>query len=528
MFYEEQETADTGNPLLELVYVSMSQEIIINSTPQQIRVALLEEGLVAEVNIERRKHRGIVGNIYKGRVTKVLPGMQAAFVDIGLKKDAFLYVMDVYDNLEEDEIEELDESTEGEGEAPQRSKRRSSKRPPIQELLKRDQEVLVQVSKEPLGTKGARVTCHISLPGRYIVFMPTVEHVGVSRRIASQGERHRLRKLIKQLKPSNSGFIVRTAGEERDEADLANDIEFLTRLWETVKKKNETVHAPALVHEDLNLILRTVRDLFTNKVDKLVIDSEEEYQRVLEFTEATMPHLVDRIRLFVKDIPIFDHYGVEAELEKALQRKVWLKSGGYLVIDRAEALIAIDVNTGKFVGKKNLEDTIVKTNLEAAKEVARQVRLRDLGGIIIIDFIDMENEENKKKVVSVLEKELASDRARTNVLELTELGLVQMTRKRVRESLKQLLYQPCPYCKGMGYIKSEETICYEIQGDIQRLVSTTADKRGVLVRAHPAITALLRGEERNIVETIELNYHRKIRIQDDESLHQEQFYVTLA
>ena len=516
----------------------MSQEIIINSTPQQIRVAFLEDGLVAEVNIERRKHRGIVGNIYKGRVTKVLPGMQAAFVDIGLKKDAFLYVMDVYDNLEEDEVDDLDENENDSDPSPgppstvsgsgQRSKKKSYRRPPIQELLKRDQEVLVQVSKEPLGTKGARVTCHISLPGRYIVFMPTVEHVGVSRRIGSQGERNRLRKLIKQLKPSNSGFIVRTAGEERDEADLANDIDFLTRLWETVKKKSETVRAPALVHEDLNLVLRTVRDLFTKNVEKLVVDSEEEYQKVLEFTEATMPHLADRIRLFVKDIPIFDHYGVEAELEKALQRKVWLKSGGYLVIDRAEALIAIDVNTGKFVGKKNLEDTIVKTNLEAAKEVARQVRLRDLGGIIIIDFIDMENEENKKKVVSLLEKELASDRARTNVLELTELGLVQMTRKRVRESLKQLLYQPCPYCKGMGYIKSEETICYEIQGAIQRLVSTTADKRGVLVRAHPAITAMLRGEERNIVETIEVNYNRKIKIQEDESLHQEQFYVTLS
>jgi ribonuclease G len=502
----------------------MSQEIIINSTPQQIRVALLEEQQVAEVNIERRKHRGIVGNIYKGRVTKVLPGMQAAFVNIGLKKDAFLYVADVYDNLDDDS--EDDSSSEDESGVPQR-KKRSYRRPLIQELLKREQEILVQISKEPLGTKGARVTCHISLPGRYIVFMPTVEHVGVSRRIAGHTERTRLRKLLKALKPSNSGFIVRTAGEGRDETDLSSDIDFLTRLWNTVKKKSETMRAPALVHEDLNLILRTVRDLFTNKVDKLVLDSEKEYRKVLEFTEATMPHLIDRIRLFVKDIPIFDHYGIEAELEKALQRKVWLKSGGYLVIDRAEALVAIDVNTGKFVGKRNLEDTIVKTNLEAAREVARQVRLRDLGGIIIVDFIDMENEENKKRVVSTLERELTNDRARTNVLELTELGLVQMTRKRVRESLKQLLYQPCPYCKGFGFIKSEETICYEIQSAIQRLVSTT-ERRGILVRAHPAITTMLKGEERRIVETITANYARKIRIQDDASLHQEQFHVTLA
>ena len=502
----------------------MSQDIIINSTPQQIRVALVENKQVAEVNIERRKHRGIVGNIYKGRVSKVLPGMQAAFVNIGLKKDAFLYVTDVYDNLEEDE--DSDES-EGEAETPPRKKRSYRRRPLIQELLKRDQEVVVQVAKEPLGTKGARVTCHISLPGRYIVFMPTVEHIGVSRRIASQGERNRLRKLLKSLKPSNSGFIVRTAGEGRDEKDLAADIDFLTRLWGTIKKKSETLHPPALVHEDLNLVLRTVRDLFTNDVEKFVVDSGKEFQKVLEFTEATMPHLIDRIRLFVKDIPVFDHYGIEAELEKALQRKVWLKSGGYLVIDKTEALVAIDVNTGKFVGKKNLEDTIARTNLEAAKEVARQVRLRDLGGIIIIDFIDMENEENKRRVVSTLERELAHDRARTNVLELTELGLVQMTRKRVRESLRQLLYQPCPYCKGLGIIKSEETICYEIQGAIQRLVSTT-ERGGILVRAHPKITTMLKGEERQIIDSIAANYRRKIRIQDDKSLHQEQFQVTSA
>ncbi len=504
----------------------MSQEIIINSTAQQIRVALVEDKYVAEVSIERRKHRGIVGNIYKGRVTKVLPGMQAAFVDIGLKKDAFLYVLDVYDHLDDEEFDDLgDDENEAQNSPP--PKKKSYRRPPIQELLKRDQEVLVQLSKEPLGTKGARATCHISLPGRYIVFMPTVDHLGVSRKINSHAERSRLRKIIKEIRIPNCGFIVRTAGEGREEIDFSADVDFLKRLWNKVRKKSETVQAPALVHADLNLVLRTVRDLFTNRVDKLVLDSEEEHHNVVEFTEATMPHLSDRVRLFVKDIPIFDHYGIETELEKALQRKVWLKSGGYLVIDRTEALVAIDVNTGKFVGKRNLEDTIVKTNLEAAKEVARQVRLRDLGGIIIIDFIDMENEENKRRVVNTLERELAHDRARTNVLELTELGLVQMTRKRVRESLKQLLYQPCPYCKGMGYIKSEETICYEIQSALQRLVSTT-DRGNILVRAHPAITKMLKGEERRIVASITEVYKRKISLQDDKSLHQEKFHVTLA
>lgn len=501
--------------------MARSQEIIINSTPQQTRVALLEEGQVAEIYIERKQHKGIVGNIYKGKVSKVLPGMQASFVNIGLKRDAFLYVLDVYDNLDDDDD---DDEGQQEPEPPKRGRR--SRRPVIQDLLQRDQEVLVQISKEPLGTKGARVTSHISLPGRYLVYMPTVEHVGVSRRINSHAERSRLRKIVKALKPQNCGCIVRTAGEGRDESDLSADIDFLTRLWDSIKQKAEQVRAPTLVHKDLDLVLRTVRDLFTTNVSKLVVDSEEEYQKVLEFTETTMPQLSDRVRLFVKNIPIFDHYGIEEELTKALHRKVWLKSGGYLIIDRAEALVAIDVNTGKFVGKKNLEDTIVKTNLEAAREVARQIRLRDLGGIIIVDFIDMENEENKRRVVSALQHELSFDRARTNVLELTELGLVQMTRKRVRESLKQMLYQPCPYCKGQGYIQSEETICYEIQTAIQRLVSTT-DQRGILVRAHPVITKLLRGNERAIINDVKDIYRRKIQLQEDENLHHEQFEVKL-
>lgn len=500
-----------------------TQEIIINSTPQQTRVALLNDGKVAEMYIERKKHRGIVGNIYKGRVSKVLPGMQAAFVNIGLKRDAFLYVLDFYNNLEE---EDEDSDSGEEKEQPPKRKRRS-RRPAIQDLLKRDQEIMVQISKEPLGTKGARVTSHISLPGRYMVYMPTVDHIGVSRRIKSHNERLRLRKIIKECKPDNCGCIVRTAGEGRDEEDISGDINFLTRLWNRVKVRGEDARAPSLVHKDLDLVLRVMRDSFTQNVEKLVVDSEEEYQKVLEFTEATMPHLSDRVRLFVKSVPIFDHYNIEEELNKALQRKVWLKSGGHLIIDRAEALVAIDVNTGKFVGKKNLEDTIVKTNLEAAKEVARQVRLRDLGGIIIVDFIDMESEENKRRVVSTLEQELVSDRARTNVLDITELGLVQMTRKRVRESLKQQLYQPCPYCKGQGFIQSEETICYEIQNSIQRLVSTTDEQRGIQVRAHPAIIKKLQNEEREIIQSIREIYGRKVQLQGDEKLHREQFDVKI-
>ena len=500
-----------------------SQEIIINSTPQQTRVALLNDGKVAEMYIERKKHRGIVGNIYKGRVSKVLPGMQAAFVNIGLKRDAFLYVLDFYNNLEEDD----EDSDSGEEKEQPPKRKRRSRRPAIQDLLQRDQEIMLQISKEPLGTKGARVTSHISLPGRYMVYMPTVDHIGVSRRIKSHTERLRLRGIIKECKPANCGCIVRTAGEGRDEQDITSDINFLTRLWDRVKVRGEEARAPSLVHKDLDLVLRVMRDSFTQNVEKLVVDSEEEYQKVLEFTEATMPHLSDRVRLFVKSVPIFDHYNIEEELNKALQRKVWLKSGGHLIIDRAEALVAIDVNTGKFVGKKNLEDTIVKTNLEAAKEVARQVRLRDLGGIIIVDFIDMESEENKRRVVSTLEQELVSDRARTNVLEITELGLVQMTRKRVRESLKQQLYQPCPYCKGQGFIQSEETICYEIQNSMQRLVSTTDEQRGLQVRAHPAIIKKLQNEEREIIQSIRDIYGRKVQLHGDEKLHREQFDVKI-
>jgi len=506
----------------------MSREIIVNSIPRQTRVALLEDGQLAEIYIERAQDRRIVGNVYKGRVTKVLPGMQAAFVDIGLKKDAFLYVLDVYNNLEEYETTIVEEEEEAGMESQDEDLepfKVSSSSASIQELLKEGQEIVVQVSKEPLGTKGARVTSHITLPGRFLVYMPTVEHVGVSRRIASDTERSRLRKLIKKLKPPNCGFIVRTVGEGKGEEEFRADMDFLIKLWESIKKKSENATAPSVLHEDLDLVFRTIRDLFNSDIEKMVLDSEREYQRCLEFVDTLMPHLTDRIKFFVKDVPIFDHYRIESELEKALRKKIWLKSGGYIIIDQSEALVAIDVNTGKYVGKKNLEDTIVKTNLEAVSEIVRQIRLRDLGGIIIIDFIDMELEENKKKVLNALERKLREDRSRTNVLQLSELGLVEMTRKRVKQSLEKVLSEPCPYCEGRGVVKSSLTICYEVQNAVRRLISST-NSQEILIRVNPSVGAHFRGEERPFIDEMTEIYQKKIKVKEDPNLHQEHFEVT--
>ncbi|MFH0924823.1 MAG: Rne/Rng family ribonuclease [bacterium] len=445
----------------------MAKEIIINTNPDEIRVALLEDNLLAELYIERHANERIIGNIYKGRVTKVLPGMQAAFVDIGLKKDAFLYVLDVFYDLETyeqtffSEVKE-EEAKEQSSEAIENITEETSIEDyfaaPIEELLQEGQEILVQVSKEPIGTKGARVTSHVTLPGRYLVYMPTVEHIGISRRIEDKNERNRLKDLILHLKPSTGGYIVRTVGEGRSEKHFRSDIEFLAKLWHNIYKKSESVAAPGLIHKDLDIIFRTIRDIFTDEIQYLVIDSEVEYQRCLEFVSDLLPQLTNRVKLFIKNKPIFDEYNIEEQIEKALRNKVWLKSGGYVVIEETEALVAIDVNTGKYVGKKNLEETILKTNLEAAKEIARQIRLRDLGGIIIIDFIDMEEEVNKENLLRTLETALKADRSRSKILQLSNLGLVEMTRKRVKQSLSKTLCKPCPYSKGKGRIKSDYTI----------------------------------------------------------------------
>ncbi len=493
----------------------MANELIINATPQETRVALLEDRVLAEIYIERTKDRGIVGNIYKGKVVKVLPGMQAAFVDVGLEKAAFLYVSDVYGRVED--YEEI--GFQGE-EMP------TVVNPtlPIEELLSEGQEILVQVSKEPLGTKGTRITSHISLPGRYLVFMPTVDHVGISRRIKDEKERRRLRETVLGMKPPASGFIVRTASEGAAPEEIRNDMEFLLRLWADVQKKRENSSAPSLIHSDLTMVLRVIRDILSSQVNRIIIDSKEEYDNIISFINSYMPKEKYEITLYEKKEPIFDAYGIEMEIDKVLGRKVWLKSGGYIVIDISEALVAIDVNTGRYVGKRNLDDTILKTNLEAAKEIAYQLRLRNIGGIIIIDFIDMEREGDREKVYQVLEEAIKKDRQKTNIFKISELGLVEMTRKRTRENMTRILGETCPYCEGSGLIKSKTTVCYDIFRQIERTASELGG-HNIVVEVNPEIAGLLYEEERGGVEELERKLKKKIVVKGKAGFHQEQFNI---
>lgn len=502
----------------------MNRQIIINAEPNQTRVALLENDELRELVIEGPTHRRHLGNIVKGVVTKVLPGMQAAFVDIGLKKDAFLFVMDVFDNTEEfaqfigrEEDEEDADDYKGETLEPIVSAS-------IDELLTEGQGVLVQVSREPMGYKGARVTSHVTLPGRYLVFMPTVNHVGVSKKIDNLEERRNLKKIINDLRPPNMGFIVRTVGQGKGPDDFKADMDALLNLWQSILHRSEQARAPSVIHRDLDPIFRTVRDLFTADVSKLIIDSEVEYQRCVEFVDAINPHLTARVKLYGKNVPIFEEFGLEEDIEKALQRKVWLKSGGYIVIDQTEALIAIDVNTGRYVGKRDPQDTITKINTEAARMIARQLRLRDLGGIVIIDFIDMKQEEDKKKVLAALDEELRRDRARTNICRFTDLGLVEVTRKRVRGSLKRSLGQICPYCSGEGMIKSPAAVCYEIYREVKKL-GPTIDGQTLVLRVHPEIAKCLRSDQRDLLLQIKDDYGWDTVLKVDETLHQEQFDI---
>ncbi len=509
----------------------MGSEIIINTTSHETRVALLENGSVTELYVEREKDKGIVGNIYKGVVTKILPGMQAAFVEMGLRRAGFLYVSDV-EPLEGGESLETfveDERPTDEDKSLTDRRRQGRRTPdlPIEELLQGGQEILVQVSKEPIGTKGARVTSYITLPGRYLVFMPMVDHVGVSRRIANEEERQRLKEIVRAAKPPGVGFIVRTVSEGVDKQELLSDVEFLTKLWEDIQHKAQAAPAPALVHPDLNIILRTVRDLFTTEVDRLVMDDPDDHEACLEFVRSYLPHLEAKIELYPGKEPIFDAYGIELEIERALGPKVWLKSGGYIVIDQTEALVAVDVNTGRFVGKRNPEETILQTNLEAIKEIVYQLRLRNIGGIIIIDFIDMEREENRERVYNTLLNALRSDRSRTKILKFSELGLVEMTRKRVRENLGQVLCQACPYCDGRGTIKSATSICYEILREVRRAASASPKRRKIMVRLHPLVADLLFVEEHAFLETLEEQFQKQIVIKGDYDLHEEQYEVML-
>jgi ribonuclease G len=421
----------------------MDSEILINVTPEETRVALLEGGLVVEFYVERKHDASLVGNIYKGRVLKILPGMQSAFVDIGLEKAAFLYISDIRADIAD--IEEYAPFVEEKDNPLDLVSKRGKPEFAIEDLVQEGQEILIQVSKDPLGSKGARLTSYVTLPGRYLVLMPNVEHIGISRRIPDEEERARLRGIVEGLRPRGYGLIIRTASEGSTEEDIKKDLEFLLLLWETILKKRDKVTASSLLYSDLDLVFRSVRDLMSPDVKRLVIDSEEEHEKLKDFVRTNFEKLLGKIDLYEGTEPIFDAFGTEIDISRALGRKVWLKSGGYIIIDQTEAMTVIDVNTGKFVGKEELEDTIFKTNIEAVKEIAYQIRLRNLGGIIIVDFIDMERPENKEKVFNAFVDAMKKDKAKNTISHITELGLIQMTRKRVRESLGRILCEACPY-----------------------------------------------------------------------------------
>ena len=658
----------------------MAKELIVSATSLEKKIAIIEDDQVTQIFIEREQSRNILGNVYKGRVTRVLPGMQAAFVDIGLERNAFLYVTDFFEDYEEygellkttgtgvedllDETERADgrrtggrrgrrgrrtgdrrereakasapdEPVEGTGEAdsqievsipriapvvslierdivdrllsdvprilprelelsvapsgddsegeedasqapsilPDRlekvgrpARRPVRRRPPkrkarldedpgvmpftpprngssrrrrnsqqdsgplIGDLLKEGQEILVQVAKEPIAKKGARITSHIVLPGRFLVFMPTVNHVGVSRRIESSKERQRLRELVVELRGEiEKGFIVRTAGEGKTRAELRQDMVYLTRLWEQLRGKSEQKAAPSLLHSELDMVQRVTRDFFSDEFRAIRVDDEEEYTRLVEFISNFNPAMVHKVRLHNKRTPIFDEFNVTSEIEKALKSKVWLKNGGYIVINQTEALVAIDVNTGKYVGRTNsLEDTIAKTNLDAVREVVRQIRLRDLGGIIIVDFIDMVDPRNQQRVWEALQTELRQDKSPSKVLPFNEFGLVAITRRRVRQSLERTLCQPCSTCEGTGMTKSVRTICYALHGEIRRGLSSLGQGRELIIRCNPDVGQALRTTERRVRNELAEMTGKEITILPDPLMHIEHYDLVEA
>jgi ribonuclease G len=506
--------------------------LVVNAEGPETRVGVLEQGALAEFFVERKRDRGIVGNIYRGKVTRVLPGMQAAFVDLGPKVEraAFLYVADVLGSgdekrlFEDSDTEDGDESPEGTASRIARSKKQLAQRK-IEDLVKPGQELLVQVVKDPIGLKGARVTGYLSLPGRYSVFMPSVDQVGVSRRIASDKERKRLRKLIEDHRPKGCGFIVRTAAEDAPDQEIRDDVDYLSRLWNELGRRQQAQKGPGLVYADLDLALRLVRDLMREDTAEVVIDDDDQYERVSKFTTAFLPRYAERIKRYEGRRPIFDHFHIEPALRQAVARRVPLKSGGSLVIDQGEALTAIDVNTGSFVGGGgDLEDTVTRNNLEACEEVARQLRLRNIGGIIVIDFVDMDREGNRKKVWEAFQKALTRDRARCNVTKISELGLVEMTRKRTRESLSQILTEPCPTCEGAGVVKSVATVAYEILREVRRS-GATVDNDEIKIECSPRVADVLSKEERDYLDAMEKRFQKKLEVVPQKGWKPDQYRV---
>lgn len=490
----------------------MCKEIVVDINPSQTRVALVENGAPTEIYVERRGKERMVGNIYIGRVQNVLPGMQAAFVDIGHERNAFLYAGDIQVDHQEFQFED---NGGGIKFAPQN----------IKDIVHQGQDIMVQVLKEPVGTKGARVTTHITLPGRTLVLMPSMNYVGVSRRIEDETERARLKAVLDKIKPENMGVIVRTAAVGKSEEEFAVDLDFLVRLWNRIREKARLVSAPRLLHAEEPLIFRTIRDLFTQDVERLIINDREFYERVEVVAGIISPALKDRVEYYEAAEPsLFDRYDLETKIDKALQRKVWMKNGGYIIIDQTEALTTIDVNTGKFVGVDNLQETITQTNCEAAKEIARQIRLRDISGIIVIDFIDMDEIVDKESVLETLRSELKKDRTKSNVLGITALGLVEMTRKKARHSMSATLQSPCPYCKGDGKVLSSETMVLKVRRHMIRCFEQQTHAC-YLVKAHPAVAALIDDQSTELSPLLPQQEGRTIYVQADKSMHLEQFEV---
>ncbi len=528
-----------------------NKQLVINCTSYETRIALIEAGQVSEYYIERNSDRGIVGSIYKGKVVRVLPGMQSCFVDIGLERAAFLYGGDIRSENPDDLPEIFDDDEKGglklsptdvdedslvsedkakltshQERSPSGAENHYAKRNiKIYDLVKEEQEIIVQVAKDAISTKGARITTYLSLPGRYVVLMPNINHIGVSRRISSEEERNRLRNLIQGIKPDNVGIIVRTASENVPDDKILADIEFLIKLWDNIRTKSAKAKSPALIHEDLDLIFRSTRDLISRDLDRIVIDDEKRYEDLVRFLNRFSVKLGAQVQLYQGENQIFDAFGIENEIAHALGPKVWLKSGGYLVIQQTEALTAIDVNTGRFVGGRNLGETIIKTNLEAAKEIVHHLRLRNIGGIIILDFIDMDKHDDREKVFHFLLEELKKDKAKTTALRISEMGLVQMTRKRTEESLLQKITTHCPYCEGSGHVKSAVTIAYEIIRELVREFKKTKNE-AYIVKAHPQIADRFFEEDKQLIDELKYNHNIKILIKSVADYHVEHFEVS--
>ena len=484
----------------------MAKEIVVNVTTRETRLALIDNGKLVEMHVEREEQ--VAGSVYKCRVVNVLPGMDAAFVDIGLERNAFLYAGDV--------LPETDEELPKEGKEPERAS--------IKDLLKVNQELLVQVVKGPRGTKGARVSTRISLPGRFLVLMPDADNIGISRKIDDKRERERLKKITEHIKPAGFGLIVRTEAEGSGERDLRNDLEFLLRMWEQIQDRAKTTPPPGLIHQDLSLTYRMIRDVFGVDIRKMFVDSQAEYQKALETIDLISPKLKSKIVLYKEPEPIFEHFSIENEIDRLLKRKVWLKSGGHITIDQTEALTSIDVNTGKFIGSTSLSDTILKTNLEASAEIARQLRLRDIGGIIIIDFIDMSSAKDRNHVVNTLDKALKKDRTRSKISQIGPLGLIEMTRKRTGETISEIVNQACPYCQGRGEILSPESVSIQIERELRRL-SSEVDDEAFVVTAEPEVAAYLIGAGGQVINHIEKQMRRAIYVRANPGLHVEKYEI---